>query len=56
MNRKLTTTEIIEGNGGYEDGLADYVLALLNGDFSLEDARKEILDYHGRQYIEVGNE
>lgn len=53
MSNKLTKEEIIDWNGGYDDALTEYVLALLNGDFSLEDARKEILEYNGREYIEV---
>lgn len=47
MKNKLTITDIIEWNGGYEDGLAEYLVSLLNDEFSLDDAKKEIMDYCG---------
>jgi hypothetical protein len=47
MKRHITTDEILEWNGdGGEFELADYIGAILNGKWSIDEARAELNDYH----------
>lgn len=43
---KITKEQFVNWYGECDDEQIDYILSLLNGEFSIESARSEILQYN----------